>query len=93
MGNMRPETILRSVGRYSLYCDEVLVMNPFMNPWFIAHDYNPIIHPENYIGETWKWVLFMVQLGPWIQDGQVLILPNPLDFDSNLRESMWRSAE
>lgn len=93
MGNMRPETILRSVGRYSLYCDEILVMNPFLNPWFIAPDYNPIIHPEDYVGDTWKWVLFVLQLAPWIQDKQVLLLPNPLDFDSKLRKEMWESAE
>ena len=93
MGNMRPQTILRSVGRYSLYCDEILVMDPFMNPWFIAPDYNPIMHPEEYVANTWKWVLFTIQLAPWIHDKQVLLLPNPLDFDSSLRKEMWASAE
>lgn len=93
MGNMRPQTILRSVGRYSLYCDEILVMDPFMNPWFIAPDYNPIMHPEEYVGNTWKWALFILQLAPWIYDKQVMLLPNPLDFDSSLRKEMWASAE
>lgn len=93
MGNMRPQTILRSVGRYSLYCDEILVMDPFMNPWFIAPDYNPIMHPEEYVANTWKWVLFTIQLAPWIYDKQVLLLPNPIDFDSKLRKDMWANAE
>lgn len=93
LGNMRPQTILRSVGRYSLYCDEILVMDPFMNPWFIAPDYNPIMHPDEYVSNTWKWVLFTIQLAPWIYDKQVFLLPDPLDFDSALRKEMWQQAE
>lgn len=93
LGNMRPETILRSVGRYSLYCDEILVMNPFINPWCIVPEYNPLIHPEEYVGDTWKWVLFILQLAPWIYDKQVILLPQPTDFDSELRKKTWEMAQ
>lgn len=45
------------------------------------------------IPNTWKWVLFTIQLAPWIYDKQVFLLPNPLDFDSALRKEMWQQAE
>lgn len=93
IGNMRPQTILQSVGRYSLYTDEILVMNPFLNPWQIRSKYNPLICPEKHIQDTWKWVLFILKLSPWIIDKQVCLLPDPLNFDISLRDNIFNLAK
>ncbi len=93
IGLMRPETVLNSVVRYSLYCDEILVTLPFLNPWTITEEHNPLVHPELFIGDTLKWVLYILNLAPWILQGHVIIIPDPGDFDYGLRKQTWDLAQ
>jgi len=93
VGFMRPESVLNSVVRYSLYCDEILVTTPFLNPWTIRKENNPLVHPELYIGETLKWIMFLIQLSPWMHQKHVILIPDPGDFDYSLRKETWRMAE
>lgn len=93
LGFMRPESVLDSVVKYSLYCDQILVMNPFLNPWCIAKNYNPLVHPEKYVGDSIKWILFVLQLAPWIADESVVLIPDPGDFDYQLRMQTWELAK
>ena len=93
LGWMRPESVLDSVVRYSLYCDEILVMNPFLNPWTIVEEYNPLVHPEDYVADTVKWLFFILQISPWILSGHVILLPHTADFDYKFRLETWKLAE
>ncbi|MFH1792722.1 MAG: hypothetical protein ABH819_03760 [Patescibacteria group bacterium] len=95
IGETRPDLnlIVRNIVRYSLYTDEVLVVNPFMNPRIIAPQFNPIENPTQYKQDTLEMVYFLFQLAPWIESGVVNMIPNPADFDSDLRRSVWSMAE
>lgn len=93
MGFMRPESVLNSIVRYSLYCDQILVVTPFLNPWCIAEEYNPLVHPEEYVADTIKWILFVLPLSPWILDEHVILIPDPGDFDYKLRTETWNLAK
>lgn len=95
IGEAKPdlEAILHNIVRYSLYADELLVVNPFMNPRTIAPDYNPIVHPELYKQDTLEMVAFVFRLAPWIESGIVSMIPDPADFDYQLRKSTWEMAE
>jgi len=93
LGFMHPESVLNSVVRYSLYCDQILVMNPFMNPWCVAEKYNPLVHPKEHIADTLKWILFIMRLAPWIQSQHIILIPDPGDFDYQLRKQTWELAE
>lgn len=42
LGDIRPELILRNIIRFSLYSDQIFVVDPFHNPWIIKPEYNPI---------------------------------------------------
>jgi len=42
LGENEPEMMVRNVFRFSLYADQILVVNPFLNPNVIAEDMNPI---------------------------------------------------
>lgn len=95
IGETKPDldAILQNIVRYSLYSDELLVVNPFMNPRTIAPDYNPIAHPELYKQDTLEMIAFVFRLAPWIDSGVVSMIPNPADFDYELRKSTWEMAE
>lgn len=93
VGDMRPETVRQSIIRHSLYCDQILVVNPFMNPWCVAEQYNPLVHPEQYLEDTLRWLHFTIQLMPWIESGHVVLIPDPGDFDYKLRTSTWDQAK
>ncbi len=89
VGMMRPELILKNIVRYSLYTDEILVFLPFLNPWCIAKDYNPIDDPEPHKGMFIRQVAFLSELQPWVRAGIVKLIPDPGDFDYSLRIKCW----
>lgn len=94
VGHYRPEPsiVMQNIIRYSLYTDQILVILPFMNPWCIAKDYNPIEHPEEYKEDTIKSVYFFLSLLPWIVSDLVNVIPDPGDFDYQLRIKTWDLA-
>lgn len=95
MGDMNPDlgAILQNIVRYSLYTDEILVVNPLMNPRCIAADYNPLEHPGLYKQDTLEMIYFILKLYPWIESGIVNMIPDPGDFDYQLRRSTWDMAK
>ena len=93
VGHYRPENILQNIIRYSLYTDEILVILPLVNPNCIARDYNPIEYPDKFKIDTLKNLAFILELVPWIDSGIVNMIPNPGDFDYDLRMETWKLAK
>ena len=92
IGLQRPESILENVLRYSLYSDEIVIVNPFVNPNCIAPKYNPILRPDIHKAQFLKFASMPLQLSPWIASGIVVMMPDPGDFDYPLRKATWDSA-
>lgn len=84
LGEIEPEHLLSSVYRFGLYADEILIVDPFHNPWQIRSEYNPIENPNQFKSDTLKLLFFMTQIYPWVQGGIVKIIPNPGHFDFSL---------
>jgi len=93
IGRYRPELILRNIVRYTLYTDEILVILPFTNPWCVRKEFNPIENPDKFRQETLRTIAMLHQLGPWVFAGLVKLIPDPGDFDYNLRISTWNMAK
>jgi len=93
LGDIAPDLIANSVFRFSLYADEILVVSPFMNPWCIVKEENPLKNPDQYKAEALKLVFFAVQMFPWIEAGLVQLIPDPGDFDYQLRTNTWAMAK
>lgn len=93
IGMHRPELIIRNIVRYTLYTDEIIAISPFLNPWCIASTYNPILNPDQYKEDTLKNISFLLQLMPWIENGTVCLIPDPGDFDYDLRIKTWELAK
>jgi hypothetical protein len=90
LGDIRPELILRNLIRFSLYNDQILVVDPFPNARNIKPKYNPIENPGQYKAEMIKLIFVLFQIAPWIESGIVQLIPDPGDIDRELR---WETME
>jgi len=77
LGEVDPFSLVRNVVRFSLYADEILIFDPFHNPWFMKKDFDPIINPDQYKSDTLKLLFFARFLEPWIRAGFVTLIPRP----------------
>jgi hypothetical protein len=85
LGEHEPELMLENVFRFCLYTDQILLTNPFPNPNFVAEKYNPIAHPDEWRVQTLRLIFHLVLLAPWIDSGLVILVPDPGDFNRELR--------
>lgn len=93
VGDPRPETILHNVSRLSLYGDRIFVPQPFYMPWALREDYDPVVHPGPVMQDTRRWAVATMLLYPWIEAGRVVFVPDPRDFDQQLREAFLAAGE
>jgi len=70
-GLLDPRVTYKEVATFSLYVDEILVMNPFPNPNIIRKEYNPIDNPGQHGQATLKNIIFLISLMPLIEAGRV----------------------
>lgn len=93
LGSIHPRNILKNVVRYSLYCDEIVVINPLFNPGGMRPKCNPLFDPEAFRDDTLKIVMTLKLLQGWIRQGLVHLLPDPGDFNHKLRVQTWDLAQ
>lgn len=92
LGECEPELMLENVFRFCLYTDQILLTHPFPNPNVVAEKYNPIAHPDEWRLQTLRLVFHLALLSPWIDAGLVVLMPDPGDFDRDLRVRTWNLA-
>jgi hypothetical protein len=92
LGENDPEMMLQNVFRFSLYTDQIILVNPFENPNLVAEQFNPILKPEEWRVQTLRLVYHLRILAPWIAAGLVVLVPDPGDFDRPLRVKTWDMA-
>lgn len=81
LGENLPEAMLDNVFRFSLYADQIVLINPFENPHRFREQYNPIAHPEEWRMQTLRVVYQLAMLAPWVVAGIVVMIPDPGDFN------------
>jgi hypothetical protein len=92
MGDVVPEQLIRNVCRFSLYADEIVIVDPFHNPLAMSEEYSPLANPGQWKMDTLKLIAFAMFLGPWIDAGLVSLVPDPGTFDYPLRKKTWELA-
>jgi len=94
VGDYRREHIFKGLIRHSIYANKIIVVDPFVYPYSVRDEYNPILTPEQYRAQTLKNVNFWFLLAPWIDAGIVEIIRTPNDFDRKLNwESLKRQSK
>ncbi len=79
------EKILEGIIRHSIYANKIIVVDPFIYPYSVKEEYNPISSPEEYRTQTLRNINFWFRLAPWIEAGIVEIIRTPDDFDHKLK--------
>jgi hypothetical protein len=92
LGENEPEMMIENVFRFCLYADQILLVNPFVNANVIADEFNPVRHPGQWRIQTLRVVYQLTMLAPWIDAGLVVLIPDPGDFDRQLRLKTWDLA-
>jgi hypothetical protein len=92
MGDVVPVQLVRNVCRFSLYADEILIVDPFHHPLTMREEYSPLINPGQWKMDTLKLIAFAMFLGPWIEAALVTLIPDPGNFDYGLRKATWELA-
>jgi hypothetical protein len=93
MGPSDPRMVGLSVVSLAPLFDQLLVMNPFLNPANIKPEYSPVSNPSKHKQQTLKNVLFLLTLEPLIRAGKVLLFPDPGDVVPEFQRAMWAMAE
>jgi hypothetical protein len=92
-GIIDPRTILSSVVGLSMYFDEILMINPFVNPNCVSKEYNPVKSPDQYKQDTLKNIFLIMEIMPFIEAGIINLIPNPCDFNYTLRTQIMEMAK
>jgi Protein of unknown function (DUF4238)/SEC-C motif len=92
LGSIDPRTVAVNAIGLLTYFDEIILPNPFINPAYIRPEYNPIDSPTQHKEQTLKNVLLLLTLEPFIRAGMIHLLPDPTDFNDELRKSVWSMA-
>jgi hypothetical protein len=92
-GLLDPRVAYGNVSSFSLYADEILIINPFPNPNIIRKEYNPIDNPGQYRQETLKNTVLLISLFSLIESGRLNMIPDPSNFNPALREQIMSEAQ
>src|SRR5260370_16758609 len=79
LGENEPEMMVQNVFRFSLYADQILVVNPFMNPNVLAEDMNPILRPGEWRLHTLRLISQHAHLAPSTYARLMILIPHPQD--------------
>ena len=93
VGLIDPRTIAASVIGWLRYFDEIFVLDPFTNATLMRPEYSPIDSPGQYKEQTIKNVALFTALAPFIYDGVVHLIPDPIEFNETFRETVWAIAK
>jgi hypothetical protein len=73
--------------------DEFLIESPIVSPNNVKPEFSPIGSPSKFKYQALKDFLLMLELEPHIGYGLVNLIPDPSDFDLNLKRGMFKMAE
>lgn len=93
VGLVDPRIIAANVISWLRYFDEVVVLNPFTNAALMRPEYSPIDSPGQYKEQTIKNVALFMALVSFIHDGDVHLIPDPIDFSETFRQGVWTIAK
>lgn len=79
-GSYEPYDVFRAVTRLSMYCDRILLVDPFIRPSSVRAEFSPLNHPEQHRATTVKFIYLWMTLWPWIEAGIVSFIRPLHDF-------------
>lgn len=92
-GSYQPRDVFRAITRLSLYCDKILMIDPFPHPHVLSPKYSPLEHPEKHRATTIKFLWLWTTLGPWIDAGIVGLIRPIYDYDPAIFDAIMAAQD
>lgn len=92
-GPLDPRTIEENALPMASYFDEFLIETPIINPNNIRPEFSPTESPGQYKYQALKDFMFMLKMEPFIGLGLINLIPDPCEFDIELRKAMMEMAK
>ena len=92
-GSLDPRITPLTVIGYSLYVDKIIMYSPFLNPRAMNKEYSPYENPNQYREDTIKSIYMMLELMPLVDCGIIEMIPDPCEFNPELRMRAYKMAE
>lgn len=89
VGLIDPRTVLMSVIGWLRYFDEIVILNPFLNPTSVKAEFSPVKSPAQFKEQTLKNVMLLYTLMPFIRAGIVHLVPDPVQLNIAFRDALW----
>ena len=93
MGLIDPRTIELSVISSLAYFDEIVILNPFPNPWDMDAKFSPTQTPEKHKSQMLKNVAVLLALQPFIEAGIVHLVPDPMEYNADFRRAIKETID
>ncbi|MET4603676.1 hypothetical protein ABIB90_003161 [Bradyrhizobium sp. JR4.1] len=91
-GSIHPSLITDFALAAPLYFGELILAHPFVHPGIMKKEMSPTGNPKSYRQEFLKTILFFLNVMPLVDLGLINLIPDPCDFDFNLRQQMMSMA-
>ena len=88
LGSTDARTVCAHVVGMLAYVDEVVAVHPFVNANAMRPEFSPIKQPAQHRNQTLNDVFTMLALEPFIAEGRVHLIPDPLDYDTGFRQEI-----
>lgn len=93
LGFVDPRSIVANGVGLLTYFNEIILPNPFINPVHVRPTFSPTESPTQYKEQTLKNVILLLTLEPFIYAGMIHLIPDPMDFNADLRRQVWSMAK
>jgi len=93
LGTIDPRTVAANAIGLLTYINEIILPSPFINPAYISSEYSPTHSSAQHKEQTLKNVILLLTLEPFIHAGMIHLIPDPTDFNEELRRNVWSMAE
>lgn len=88
LGMTDARTVAAKITGMLPYIDELVVAHPFVNANAVRPEFSPLHHPEQFRDQTIRNVFVLLLLEPYIREGRVHLIPDPLDYDIGFRDEI-----
>jgi hypothetical protein len=92
-GLIDPRTITCVATSMTLNIDELLIVQPFINPNFVNSDFSPVENPSKFKAEVLKNIMLLLELEPFIAKGMINFIPDFSTWNPQLGKNAFKMAD
>lgn len=92
LGGFEPQDV-NEILYMTLMFDELILIDPIPNPWYLKSEYNPINNPEKFKQETLKYLWLYFILEPFVNSGLIRVIRSPFHLGSESHNELIQLSQ